>query len=718
MKGWLDMKGKVYVIGVIIATFTICIGIFYYFERKIEVVATSAVFENQTLYAYVNRTVDPERLKDGSIYIENQQGEKVDAQLSLGKSASSIAISGLPKGDYTLHVKVSAFEKFTNSKEKKTVKFSVIEELEKIASTEDLKNYFSNILNRDPYQFNSREEESSNVMEDSAKSDATGSPSEGETSHSSTNNQVDGIEEGDIAVTDGRYIYSLKENTVYITDAKVPQKMKVVGKIKLEENTYPTKLMVYNDTLIMVYDKYKEKASDKGHSIGTNITTIGFYNIADVENPKLIREVGQEGSVTGVRQYKEVLYLITNTSPRYWMLREEPNMELRPQVYDSKAGAELTSVPLDKIMILPGSSEPNYTIVSAVDLTDFENTELKTETYLGSGSNLYMSKNAIYVTATNYGSFENRASVEMIDIVQPTSGNTDIYKFAIQGTEIAMKAQTTIEGSVLNQFSMDEYYGYLRVATTTGEWGGESVSNNHLLIFDEHLNEVGKLTDLARGERIYSARFMGDKAYIVTFKEVDPLFVIDVEDPKKPTVLGELKIPGFSNYLHPLSENHLIGIGYDTKVRVDEASKQTFVTTEGMKVSLFDVSDLENPKEVDVEIIGGRGTYSDVQHDHKALFRDAAKGYYGFPITLYEEGGEYGQKYLGSGALVYTITKEGITLTGDLITKAKAGEQYEDWENLVQRLLYINDAVYTISPSEIRAFDKDTFKKLGAVKLK
>jgi len=232
------------------------------------------------------------------------------------------------------------------------------------------------------------------------------------------------------------------------------------------------------------------------------------------------------------------------------------------------------------------------------------------------------------------------------------------------------------------------------------------------MIYDENLNEVGKLTDLARGERIYSARFMGEKAYIVTFRETDPLFVIDVADPKNPTVLGELKIPGFSNYLHPLDDTHLIGIGYDTKVEIDSYSKQPIVYTMGMKISLFDVTDVENPIEVDNEIIGGRGTYSEVQHDHKALYRDQKKGHYGFPISIYDE-----DQYVGSGALVYHITPKGIELAGDFVKKAQ-GEQYEDWETTIRRLLYIDNTLYTIANHEITAYNKQNFNKQGSIVLK
>ena len=168
---------------------------------------------------------------------------------------------------------------------------------------------------------------------------------------------------------------------------------------------------------------------------------------------------------------------------------------------------------------------------------------------------------------------------------------------------------------------------------------------------------VGSLTGLAKDERIYSARFMGDKAYMVTFKQTDPLFVIDVATPTAPKVLGELKIPGFSNYLHPLDENHLIGFGYETKIVPQQGSKEPLIMTEGMKVSLFDVSDLSNPKEVDTEVIGGQGTFSPIQYDHHALFQHREKNLYGFPITIYEQGvGQEYAQFKQDGALIYEIT--------------------------------------------------------------
>ena len=205
---------------------------------------------------------------------------------------------------------------------------------------------------------------------------------------------------------------------------------------------------------------------------------------------------------------------------------------------------------------------------------------------------------------------------------------------------------------------------------------------------------------------------MGDKAYLVTFRETDPLFVIETKDPKAPKVLGELKIPGFSNYLHPVDENHLLGIGYDTEVRMEAGSKEPIVLTKGMKLSLFDVTDFNKPKEKQAVIIGGRGTYSPVQYDHKALFRDPRQNYYGFPVTIYSPTDEEDRlKYEGTGAQIYKVTPAGIELAANLIEKARPGEQYEDSYNAVQRLIYVEDQLFTVSRSKVTSYNGNTFEK-------
>lgn len=196
-----------------------------------------------------------------------------------------------------------------------------------------------------------------------------------------------------------------------------------------------------------------------------------------------------------------------------------------------------------------------------------------------------------------------------------------------------------------NQFSMDEYEGNLRVATTyvvetrteenyDEETGIGSISyeeplySNRLYILDDNLKEIGKIDDLAKDEKIYSVRFMGKMGYIVTFEQVDPLFVIDLSDPTNPQIKGELKIPGYSSYLHPYDETHIIGIGYNTK-----SNGYGGITTDNMKMSMFDVSDVENPKEMFSIDIGKSYTSSELLYNHKVLFYKKSDNLIGFPVN-------------------------------------------------------------------------------------
>ncbi|MFP3919439.1 beta-propeller domain-containing protein [Lysinibacillus telephonicus] len=713
------MKRRFYTSGILLLTIIfISSAVLVFFGKKVEVSAASTVFVNQPYNVHFSHAIEKESINNGDIYLTNEAGKKVDAEITLQPSKQSLSIVASAPGEYVLHVEKNAFKETAAKEEKQTIEFKVLEKIEQLTSAQDLKDYFQTILNSNNRNFGYAQNEASGAKEESADM-ATSNTS----SHSTTNNQVEGIEEGDIVVTDGHHIYSIIDNQIVITDASNPKSLKVTSKISLEPNSYPSQLMLHDDMLIVIVDQYVEMKQEP-YMGGISLTKAAFYNIEDAANPKLVREIGQDGYMNGVRKYNNVLYIVTNKTPNYWRLLEDEDVELRPYMYDS-ASDQITPMDIKQLSILPGSMEPSYTIISAIDLDNLDSKEVQTKGFLGGSSTLYMSNNALYLTAFNYSPtlYESKSSASFTtDIrIMPVPTNTDIYKFSLDRTKVELVGSTSLKGSILNQFSMDEHNGYFRIATTEGNmWGSpEQASKNHLFIFDEQLNKVGELTDLAKGERIYSARFMGDKAYIVTFKQVDPLFVIDLANPEKPKVLGELKIPGFSNYLHPLDENHLIGFGYETETRIDSYSKQPFTTTAGMKISLFDITDYNNPKEQDTVVVGGRGTYSDLQYNHKALFKNNKYSYFGFPVVIYEGKGEYDVQYKGNGALVYEITAEnGIQLKGNLVTPAKNGEQYEEWETNISRMLYIDETLYTVSRNEVKSYDLKSFKQLGSVDLK
>jgi len=267
---------------------------------------------------------------------------------------------------------------------------------------------------------------------------------------------------------------------------------------------------------------------------------------------------------------------------------------------------------------------------------------------------------------------------------------------------------------------MDEYNDYFRITTTSN-------SGNSLYVLNEKLEEVGKLENLARGERIYATRFMGDKCYLVTYKTVDPLFVIDLSVPEKPTVLGELKIPGYSTYLHPLGENYLIGFGEDSveKGYINwEGEQEVTAYNVGLKLAIFDITDLNNPKEIHSVKIGGRGSYTELLNNPKVLYFDEEEKIFAFPATLTEETKFYqnGTPMYGEvifeGALVYNLSVEnGISFSGKIEHDFKKDEKHYNSNN-IERIISIGENFYTLSPNMLKVTNIETMQEIkeGCVK--
>jgi uncharacterized secreted protein with C-terminal beta-propeller domain len=352
--------------------------------------------------------------------------------------------------------------------------------------------------------------------------------------------------------------------------------------------------------------------------------------------------------------------------------------------------------------------------------TQNDSEEITSETFLMTpAQDLFVSLNNVYITYTNYWvgirGWSDGATYQETE-------KTTIHKITIADGRIEYKSQGEVPGYVLNQFSMDEYQGYFRIATTTGGfWDG--VAQNRIYVLDEDLNIVGRLENLAPGEEIYSARFMGSRAYLVTFKKIDPLFVIDLSDPANPEVLGELEIPGYSDYLHPYDETHIIGVGKDT------ADMGSFAWYQGVKIALFDVSDPENPMEISKYVIGDRGTDSYALYDHRAFLFSRSKNLLVIPVQLaeideedYPEGvppDAYGE-YVWQGAYVFDISlTDGLVLKGG-ITHSEGGFQPEwYWYDscFVKRSLYINNVLYTISDNLVKMNDLNDLNEINEVEL-
>lgn len=684
----------------------------FFSADRMTVSAQSIISTGEPFTATLSSAISKDAFANGELFVKDQQGKIVPAQYSVSESGKIVKVIGLEEGDYTLHVK---------SKLGKTrFDFKVHKEITSVKSKEELKAYFELVRQTQGERKNITVFSEGAALENSRESSDSAAAD-----HSTTNNQVEGVDEADSVQTNGSHLFAISENNVAIFNIENPAKMQEVAKINLANEFYPSQLLLTDDTLIIIGQKniYHTLEMGTGQDMArigrpmNSMTNVYFYNISNPASPKLLREIATEGYMNGARLTNNTLYYVTTVYPNIWLMEENEDVELRPYVFDSKTDKEEKPMDYNCISILPSTLEATYSIISAIDVDNPKENELMTQGYLGGSEQLYMSKNNLYLTSTIYDYEWNHINTKRM-IWNPAQMDMEVFKFELDKTAVQFVASRRLSGTILNQFSMDEHAGYFRAVTTKGNsWNENEPSENNLFILDSGMKIVGSVTGLAKGERIYSARFMGDKAYMVTFKQTDPLFVIDVANPTAPKVLGELKIPGFSNYLHPLDENHLIGFGYETKAIPQEGNNEPLVLTEGMKVSLFDVSDLANPKEIDTEVIGARGTYSPLQYDHHALFQYREKSLYGFPVSIYEEGkGDEYAKFKQGGALIYEITPEnGIVLKGDLLNPEKPGQLYEEWEKSVQRMLYAGDALFTVAPKEITSYNLHTFEKIGKI---
>lgn len=290
-----------------------------------------------------------------------------------------------------------------------------------------------------------------------------------------------------------------------------------------------------------------------------------------------------------------------------------------------------------------------------------------------------------------------------------------VHKFSLAGSTNRYAASGLVKGRVLNQFSMDEYQEHLRIATTTGYLPSPNVHSTVSVLRQEgtSLGVVGQVDDIAPTEDIRSVRFMGDKGYVVTFKKTDPLFVFDLSDPTAPEAVGELKIPGFSTYLHPLDNGHLLSIGYDSD------DQETFAWFTGLLLQIFDVSDPTDPLLLHREVIGARGSSSEAATNHLAFNYFAPRQMLAIPATVCEEsagGGAYAETMTFSGLLLYRVdVTDGFTLHGTVdhpyvdtvdSTRYYVGGECSNWwtesNSVVQRSIFMDDYVYSVSDLRIK----------------
>ena len=527
-------------------------------------------------------------------------------------------------------------------------------------------------------------------MAEESASDVSTAATEDRVDYSRTNIQEAGVDEGDIIKTDGTWIYILKQDGSFSIVRANDGAPKVESTTKLEKtglsNRELREMYLDGDRLIIVEEGIctaLEKDNELYRTSTGYQTVLSVWDITDRTQPEQIGMLRQDGHYKDSRKNGDFVYLFTSYMPYIAETYEESTIV--PRINGDE-------VAYNQFYLPEKPASENYLIISSVDITKPE--EVKDQKVLVSGADsFYVSTENIYVTNENYNSGKDTVV-------------TEIAKFHYKDGRITGVAAGSVKGYLNDSFSLNEYDGTLRVVSTYYDEMWEEW--NALYILDEKLQQLSAIEDLAQGETIRSARFFGTTGYFVTFRQTDPLFSVDLSDPENPKVLGELKISGFSSYLHFYGENLLLGIGY-------EADENTGSTT-GLKLSMFDISDPANVKEVSRTVLPGM-TWCPAIEDYKSILVDPDKNLIGFYcdkryfVYSYDETGGFTRKLLCD---FYGDEFLGVSDQSEQGTSGIAATV--DYDNM--RGLYIGDYLYLAGNDFVAAYDmKDGFSMEKVMKV-
>lgn len=531
-----------------------------------------------------------------------------------------------------------------------------------VADEEDLYTALAGLANSEADWIN--ETEAAIEMEDAVTSDmATAS----EPGYSETNIQEVGVDEGDIVKTDGQYLYILKASgEVRIVKADGAQ-LKETSKIEIPDvNITIEEMYLDGDKLFLIGSGFEsgiEEIEADAYYINQQVyTRLYTYNIEDRKSPSLLGSVQQDGYYRTSRKNGDYVYLFTEYVPRVEDTKEKST--LFPEVGDER-------IMTDSIYMPEYLNQTTYLVISSVNV-NAPSKILDKKAIVSAAALFYVSTENIYIGVNNYGS-----DTEM----------TQIIRFSYQEGKIQIEAIGAVDGYLNDSFSLNESKGYLRLVTTG--WSSTE-SQNHLYVLDEQMKIVGQIKGLAPGETIQSARFFGDIGYFVTFRNIDPLFSVDLSDPKNPKLLGELKVTGFSSYLHFYGEDKLLGIG-------SEVDPETGYY-EGIKLSMFDIADPSNVKEVDKYVM--KEAYdAPALYNYKAIMIDPDKNIFGFVCE-----GKY---------LIFSYDQQ------KGFVSEFVGALTDDWGYYESaRGIYIGDTFYLVEYQGVKAYDmKNEYTQIGEVEL-
>ena len=596
--------------------------------------------------------------------------------------------------------------------------------------------------------------------------------------YSTTNVQVANVDEPDFIKNDSKYVYIVSKNTLSIIDAHPAESAELVLKIALDIESQYIQNMFLNDNRLVIF--YNGQSDDEiipqydfiPRRSYSPVTHALIIDVSDKENPTILKDYSIDGHFRDARMIGNYAYFVTNNNIDY----QYPKL---PIILES-------SVPImtpDAFYFDNEEEFSNFNTLTAIDI--FGDT-INSETFLmGYTGTFYVSEDNFYLTyqqSMPWGFYERSSQDRFFDVVLPLlpediqdeirliqndssinestqwgkiselmqesynimdkkdkealfekirealneydakiqedSRKTIIHKISIDEDKIEYVAKGSVPGRLLNQFSMDQNGDRFRVATTTEyytQYQG-TIRANAVYVLDEKLDIVGSLDQIAPDESIFSARFMDDRLYLVTFQQIDPFFVIDLST-DTPKILGELKIPGFSNYLHPYDDEHIIGIGRDTKEIGDNRVQQL-----GIKIALFNVEDVNNPKVADEVIIGNSSTSSEALYNHKAFFFDKTRDILSIPISddiknLEEISSskrttpEYNR---WNGFYVFDLDKtSGFNIKGTIVHSSE-DSRYYGMNNA--RTFYIDDVLYTVSEEYLKMNSMNNLEEINSIK--
>ena len=550
---------------------------------------------------------------------------------------------------------------------------------------------------------------------------------------------MENVDEADITKTDGDYIYSISEDNVIITNVQNPENIKIEATIN-STGGIPEDLILYNDKLVVI-SSTGNYTSTYSYSYNAK-TNVDIYNIEDKSYPSIEKSFELHEPYYTSRCINSELYIISSGRLR----KDDDKIDRK-----YSENREEKEIPLNKIKYLKDVNTDVQTLIATIDLNNSEE-DINLSSYLIDISNAYVSENSIYLLNQEY-EYSGYGEPGLKDLFglkgvfglffydddyDYSSGyETEIFKFDILKTgEVSYNTNTKIAGKTINQYSLDEQNGHLRIALFDKD--GARVA-----IFDDNLKQIGISNYVAKGETMYSSRFMGNKVYLVTYRTVDPLFVIDLSDETKPKVLGELKIPGYSTYLHPYDENHLIGIGMQTEETINKNSSGKVTSTTarivGMKMALFDVSNVNRPKQISETVIGDSKTTSAILTNPKALLFSKEKELIAIPVNNYAEDFQvtgstssyssivnsyksYNKARTAEGYFVYKINiEDGFKLKGVITHEVKEKNTKNNYYYTASKLLrglYINNNLYTVSETAVKVNNLDTLDLISELKIK